>query len=324
MKEYVSIIVPCYNVENCIERALNSLCKQTYKEIEIICVNDGSKDNTLKKLNAYQKQHLLNMRIITTENRGVSAARNAGLDAAKGKYIMFLDADDMYSNRTVELLVNALETADADTAFSFWTVNKSKLQIGIFEYNKKKIKATEIASHFMYRPSPVSFFSFIYKKSIIDEYGIYFDVDLKYGEDNLFFWKYLCHTKTGVYLDCPLYWYYQNPSSAMHNASWRNVDAVISGQRAMEWMEKYNPELLAKYEKYSPARARFAIAKQFAAYGKKDLYHKFYKEYDVKRNMKNLLGKNGMKLSIAAFVAMHFPNMFYYVIRYSRSFGVRK
>lgn len=324
MKELVSIIIPCYNVEKYIERALKSLQQQTYKNIEIICVNDGSKDNTQKYLETYQKRHSVNIKIITTENGGVSAARNRGLDAAEGKYIMFLDADDFYSDRFVELMVNAVEKASADTAFAFWTTHKSELCIGAFEYTERLIQASAIASHFMYRPTPISFFSFIYKKTILEEFGIRFDVDLKYGEDNLFFWKYLCHIRSGVYLDCPLYWYYQNPSSAMHNVSWKIVDAIVSGQRAMAWMRKHNPELLTQYEEYSPARARFAIAKKFAAYGKKDLYQKFYKEYEVKRSMKTLLRKNGMKLSIAAFVVMHFPNAFYYVCRCSNIFRVRK
>lgn len=92
----ISIIIPVYNVEKYIEECLISVLNQTMKEIEIICINDGSTDNSLKILNNYKNKNE-NIRIVNQENSGLSNARNVGLSLAKGEYIFFLDSDDFFA-----------------------------------------------------------------------------------------------------------------------------------------------------------------------------------------------------------------------------------
>lgn len=89
----VSIIVPVYNVEKYLAKCLDSLVNQTLKDIEIICINDGSTDNSLEILNTYAQKDS-RITIIDKKNEGVSAARNTGLNISKGEYIMFVDSDD--------------------------------------------------------------------------------------------------------------------------------------------------------------------------------------------------------------------------------------
>jgi hypothetical protein len=225
---------------------------------------------------------------------------------------MFLDADDMYSNRCIELLVNTALKYEVDTAYAYWSCDIEKLGTG--NNKEKKMAVSEIASHFMYRPTPVSFFSFLYCKCILDKYNIRFDVDLKYGEDNLFFWKYICHITSGIYIDCPLYWYYQNESSAMHNPSWRIVDAIKSVQRTEDWMKKYKFSYYQKYHECAPARSKFHIAKEFARYGKKEWFQKFYVEYNVKESMQYLFQKKGIGLTVASCLLKCFPSVFYFIV----------
>ena len=89
----VSIIVPVYNSENYVVRCLDSIFRQTYADIEVICVDDGSTDNSLSVLKQYQSDHP-QLRIIHRTNGGLSAARNTGLKNSIGKYVMFCDSDD--------------------------------------------------------------------------------------------------------------------------------------------------------------------------------------------------------------------------------------
>ena len=91
--EKISVIIPIYNVENYLPRCLDSCISQTLYDVEFICVNDGSTDRSAEILAAYAEMDK-RIRIITKENGGLSSARNAGLDAARGKWIMFLDSDD--------------------------------------------------------------------------------------------------------------------------------------------------------------------------------------------------------------------------------------
>ncbi len=102
----VSIIVPVYNVEKYLTKCMESLVNQTLKEIEIITVNDGSPDNSIKILEKYEKKYPNKVKVFTTENRGVSHARNYGLDRALGEYVMFVDSDDFVELTMAEKLYN--------------------------------------------------------------------------------------------------------------------------------------------------------------------------------------------------------------------------
>ena len=116
MKKLISVIIPCYNAEKCLSIPLNSLMEQSYKNLEIIIVNDGSKDGTLDLANHFASIDS-RIRVINQENAGVSVARNNGVSVAKGEYVMFLDADDNYTTPlAIEKLCNKLEETGADMA----------------------------------------------------------------------------------------------------------------------------------------------------------------------------------------------------------------
>src|SRR3989339_194775 len=101
----ISVIIPCYNVENYIEQCLESIINQSYKDIQIICVDDGSADNTPDILSKYSAKDV-RIQIITQHNHGISAARNTGLQIASGDYIAFVDGDDWLETDAFEHVLN--------------------------------------------------------------------------------------------------------------------------------------------------------------------------------------------------------------------------
>lgn len=105
-----SIIIPCYNVENYIENTVNSVLNQTFKDFEILLINDGSTDNTLKILEKFDDERI---KILNQENKGVSAARNLGIKNAKGKYFLFLDGDDEIDENLLLEANNIFKEKDA-------------------------------------------------------------------------------------------------------------------------------------------------------------------------------------------------------------------
>lgn len=113
----VSIIVPVYNAEKYLERCLDSLVNQTLKDIEIICINDGSTDKSLKILNKYAAQYN-NILILEQENKGQSAARNTGIKSACGEFISFIDADDWVDLNYFEKLYSAVKKYNCEIAVS--------------------------------------------------------------------------------------------------------------------------------------------------------------------------------------------------------------
>lgn len=104
----ISVVVPVYNVETYLEECLNSIINQTFSDIEIICINDGSTDSSLDILNDYSKKDD-RIKIINQENKGLGATRNKGIDLAKGKYIFFIDSDDYIELNTFFELHNVCE-----------------------------------------------------------------------------------------------------------------------------------------------------------------------------------------------------------------------
>ena len=114
--ETVSIIVPVYNVEKYLPSCLRSILQQSYPAIEIILINDGSKDNSLAVCQKFARKDS-RVRVIDIPNGGVSHARNLGVTVATGKYVQFVDSDDKINRHMVRTMVGELERAQADIAF---------------------------------------------------------------------------------------------------------------------------------------------------------------------------------------------------------------
>lgn len=135
----VSVIMPVYNAETFIEESLNSVLNQTLKQLEVICIDDGSTDNSVHILKKY-KQNDSRIRILSQENQGSGPARNRGLREAKGKYVAFLDADDFwYADFVLERIVASAEENESTVTGAFWgnykdgNYKRSKLHKGYFQ-----------------------------------------------------------------------------------------------------------------------------------------------------------------------------------------------
>ena len=119
MEPLISVIVPVYKVEQYLERCVNSLLAQTYENVEILLVDDGSPDRCPQMCDAYAEKYE-KIQVIHQENRGLSGARNAGIDQAKGEYLAFVDSDDLWSPYFLESLYKALKENDADISQCRW------------------------------------------------------------------------------------------------------------------------------------------------------------------------------------------------------------
>ncbi len=122
-KKLVTVIIPCYNIEDYVKKCIDSILFQSYKNLEIIIVDDGSTDNTSKIIDSYDDKRI---RIIHQENAGLSGARNTGIENAKGEYICFIDGDDFIHENYVKKMMNIAEAENADVvACGFFGVDKN-------------------------------------------------------------------------------------------------------------------------------------------------------------------------------------------------------
>ena len=171
----ISVIVPCYNVAPYVGRCLDSLINQTLGDIEIICIDDKSTDNTLEILQEYAKSDDRIVVIAQKVNWGVSVARNSGLDIAKGEYIGFVDPDDYVDLDFYERLYNAATQHQADIAkTSLITVNIN----GIHTASRLNTAVRQDKLNFQYE-----FVTAIYKRDFINKYNLRFLPSVSLGED---------------------------------------------------------------------------------------------------------------------------------------------
>ncbi len=197
----VSVIVPCYNAQERIRHTLDSLRAQTLRDIEIICIDDKSTDDTLQILREYEKRdkrlHIIEMQ----NNSGASAARNAGLAAARGEYIGFVDADDYVDADFYENLYNRAAKTKADIVKGLARVIGYDGRVGACGPDHAKIAANRAYFHY-------TFWSAIYRRDFIQEKSIDFQTGIIVAQDVVFLLKAVMLAERIELIDSPSYYYY--------------------------------------------------------------------------------------------------------------------
>lgn len=190
----ISIIVPVYNAEKYIEKCVNSLTSQTYKDIEIILINDGSTDSSLKICEKFERVDS-RIKLYSKENGGVSSARNLGISKCKGKYICFVDSDDTVDIDFCEILVSNLENSKSDLSCCSYNIIKNGQKEKKYKKEKKDKYITEDKYMQLLKCYKGFLWNKLYKKKIIDENRLKLDENISMCEDLLFNFQYLAKCK---------------------------------------------------------------------------------------------------------------------------------
>lgn len=222
----ISVIVPVYNVENYLSRCLDSVLNQTYANIEVILVNDGSKDNSPAICKKYQE---LDSRVvfISQKNKGVSSARNAGLKISKGTYVGFIDPDDKVELGMFENFMKVAATTDSDVIVSnYFDYESGNIKFYLIrnELTYNTILGKEKINNFFLKPYYGGFMGIIpscctkmYKLSFLRENNLFFDETLKRAEDYWFNFSVFKRAINVYVIDKAFYHYFKNGASAMHS-----------------------------------------------------------------------------------------------------------
>ena len=243
-KPLISVIVPVYNGQDYLEDCIDSIEKQTYENTEIIIINDGSTDDTasvcVRLREAYDNLH-----VITMEDGGVSAARNAGIDAANGVFVTFVDADDRLRPKTLRVLYDCIMRTGSDVAgcgFFSWIKEeeweaflREKCRIGRpVEYTPSQFLREQLLR------GNSRCWSKLYRRSAIGE--LRFPQELSIGEDMLFLVRILPFLRKIAETDYPGYGYFQNPEGAMNREfSSKYMDQITCWELAREEALKLDP-----------------------------------------------------------------------------------
>lgn len=215
MVNVVSIIIPVYNTEKYLRECLESICIQTYSKFEVILINDGSSDNSGKICQEFAKK---DKRFIVLEqnNKGVSSARNRGLDMAQGQYVLFIDSDDFVEKNYVEDLYMKMLNYDIAVCGIGRFIGGEKKEDLLNEQELDKISLISQTLGNKYVGGYLV--NKIFKKDIIDKYHLRFNEKVHIGEDMLWILEYLNFCNSGIYISKTLYYYRLNEKSALQSS----------------------------------------------------------------------------------------------------------
>jgi len=228
----ISVIIPVYNAERYLCGCLDSVLRSEYQDFELILVNDGSTDGSLSICEEYAARDS-RVRLISQENRGASAARNRGIDACRGEWVVFVDSDDMISPNFLGLVVqNEYQGQDlllfdfarsevdlaetVPTPETLWFGQAQRLEL--FRSLIHRTQLMEGGNLNFVSPCGKA-----YRKSLLDRYAVRFDISLSYGEDKLFNIEYLSYVTDCAYLPIPVYFYAYRQSSQSHRFDTRRI-----------------------------------------------------------------------------------------------------
>lgn len=202
----VSVIIPIYNLENVLNRCIDSIVDQTYRDIELILVDDGSKDSSGNICDVYSQKDD-RIKVLHQPNGGISSARNAGLKCAKGDYIMFVDGDDYVHPQYIESFVNNMEVEPFDIviggieSFPFGNIVKPA-DASYYESDMNRFVSNHVTELYC---SMIN--SKLYKHSIIKQQRILFDINALFAEDWLFNLDYLKWCNSAKVISKSYYYY---------------------------------------------------------------------------------------------------------------------
>ena len=306
-KPLVSVIIPIYKVEKYITDCLNSVLAQTYGNIEIVLVDDGSPDRSMEIAEQLLNDKGVSYVPVRQENMGLGEARNSGLRVATGEWIYFLDSDDMIVDATIEKLVSATET-DTDFVFSGYRVIRNADESIASCGDEKSViyDAEEIRKEFLMRKKIVLAPGTLYRKSFLDNNDLKF-ASIPWSEDQHFMFRVLQAAKKIAYIKEPLYLYLEREGSIMRATP---AEKVLIGYNAIENLAK---DVLTDktFKKFVTARWVMGTLNSTARTYDYDEWKNLYKDLDGKKRLKRLLRFPDLKVKALAFLGIISPRLYY-------------
>ena len=288
----ISVIMPIYNGERYVEESIGSVLKQSYGDFELILVNDGSTDKSLEICEKFQKIDK-RIKIITQNNQGLSAARNTGIDYAKGEYLLFFDADDILHSEALEIMYAQTEGNRKSIVVSHYskfvghiTESKEEEKCKVIEYTKE----TYMEEIYLLKKNTYACFTLI-PKGLMDD--IRFPRG-KYFEDMATMYKVVFKTEKIIYIDRILAWYRQHEGSIVSFMNEKKAKDYIEAVDTMcEYINERIP-YLTEQSKVIRCYCKIAVIERGKAFVDKEFINSQYRF--VEQNIK--IAQNEVESSI--------------------------
>lgn len=314
----ISIIVPVYNTAKYLYKSLESICRQTYKNLEILLIDDGSKDGSLEICKEWQEKDS-RITIYSQENAGASAARNKGIDLAQGKYVMFVDADDWIESNMIQVLYDEAEKHQVDVACCILQEERDGT------LHKEQVKETDFSKvTYVYNNRADSGLALLtvwgpvcklYRRDLIEDCRF---ENYEVAEDLLFNSRIICreHFKRALLVNHPFYHYIIYPGSAMKQAFQKKyITAMHVEKLCYEMLFRISPRF-GDINLLGCSVSR--VFEKYAQLSKEDR-KKYKKEFQyckkfAKEHRKQLLNTSNMHRKISGALKVFCPNLYLQVL----------
>ena len=338
--DLISVIVPVYNVEEYVDQCLDSIVNQTYRNIEVIVINDGSQDNSLTKCTKFLSDK--RVKIIDKENEGLSKSRQVGIDSANGKYFCTVDSDDYIHESYIEELYNKMIESNSDicvcSRYDFTKkqireilLNKDIPNYKIITRDDIENRYCEFASNYVMSDS----WNKMYDINFVRESGVRFNLDNIYnGTDLLFNHLLLLHQPKVSVVKKPLYYHRNNQNSRVNRKNKQMMkgfmmitDKLTAEANRMNFGLEFNQQISQLYIRLQYLASQDLTTENSSIYKLSKAYQIFLrsnKEY-IKKNQRILLECNlGRNVSLNIMKkAIHKENPYLLIIYNKMYFGVR-
>lgn len=311
----ISVIVPVYGVEQYIEACLRSIADQTFRDFELILVDDGSKDRSIDIAREYLETTALSWRVLRQENQGQGPARDTGIRAAQGSYVICIDSDDIVSPEFLSALYTAAEKEGADVSFcGFQTTKEGKSippsnVLACFQ----TIGHQEMLTAFLCRTLIPILPAMLMRRSMLLEQDISSYPGCRYSEDIYLIWLIFSASQKVTYTKQPLYQYVLRAGSTMSSPS---ADRVLTGYRAICELVQ-DPRLAADFpgREYLLPRWVLGALRGVGRYLPYGAFLGLAEQMDFRRRMKAMSGFPERKARILAALLRTSPRLFCLAVR---------
>ena len=310
----ISVIIPVYNAELLLKKCIESICEQTFSNLQIIIINDGSSDKSSEIVRKIA-EHDFRIELIEQENQGAAQAKNVGLQFVKGEYLMFVDSDDFIHNNMIERLYNLSVIYDSDLVQCSYEIGNSdsfsmrENKITISTYSNRNVFESKLYKSVVWGK--------LYKKEIFNK--VFFTKG-RHIDDESVSYKTYYKSKKIIITNEKLYYYYQSKESLMRNNKKVNTDFVTTFQeRLLYFLDKKEMRLYRiTLEKFAISLMLYYISiSRNTKNTKSDLdfvFNRFRLVYEEIK--KERIGK--IKFLLMLFIFRHFPNAVVFSVKLFR------
>ncbi|MBQ4323494.1 MAG: glycosyltransferase [Clostridia bacterium] len=312
----VSVVVPVYNGSRFVPGIIDCLDQQTMTSFEVVFVNDGSQDDTISVLDGLMKEaYSFPIKVIHQENRGVSAARNAGLRASIGDYICFVDVDDMISADYLEVLCQTLQSAGVRVAVG--NITRDMADLSPAEAEVQEYSSVEFLREFLYRGIRFSVCACMFARECFEEKNLSFPEGFRYSEDVYLLWQLFASEERIAEIKRKIYYYYDNPASAMNKGlDLERMDAIVLMKKLEGILAEAAPEFSPEFNRYAVARHHWSILWQAAIrLPSFKAFCEYCRHFEMRKELRKLLDYPEKRISLSSAMYIFSPRLYYYFLR---------